>query len=64
LLNSNNQKLTLGILVELRKKNALEEAEDPAHEPQEMTMMFARLKEGIRMIQTAIRMLEDTASKE
>ena len=64
MLNSHNQKLTLGNLVELRKKNALEEAEDPEREPKEMAMTFSRLKEGIRMIQPGIRMLEDTASKE
>lgn len=63
-MNSHNQKLTLGNLVELRKKIALEEAEDPEREPKEMTMMFSRLKEGIRMIKAGIRMLEDTALKE
>jgi hypothetical protein len=29
-----------------------------------MTMTFSRFKEGIRMIQAGIRMLEDTAMKE
>jgi hypothetical protein len=54
----------LGNLVELRKKSALEEAEDPKREPKEMAMTFSRLKEGIRMIQAGIRMLKDTATKE
>jgi hypothetical protein len=58
-----NQKLTLGNLVELRKKSALEKAENPEREPKEMTMTFSRLKEGIQMFQAGSRMLEDTASK-
>jgi hypothetical protein len=58
-----NQKLTLGNLVELRKKSTLKEAENPEREPKEMTMTFSQLKEGIRMFQAGSRMLEDTASK-
>jgi hypothetical protein len=64
LLKSHNHKLTLGNLVELPKKSALEEAEDSEAEPKEMAMTFSRLKEGIRKIQAGIRILEDTASKE
>jgi hypothetical protein len=64
LLNSHNQKLTLGNLVELRKKRALEEAEDPEREPTEMVMTSSRLKEGIRMIQAGIRVLENIVLKE
>ena len=48
-------------MLNFEKKSDVEEAEDPEREPKEMAMMFSRLKEGIRMIQAGIRMLEDTA---
>jgi hypothetical protein len=61
--NSYDQKLTLDYFIEILKQNALQEPEQPVPEPKNTTMTFQKLTEGLRVIETGIKMLEDGDSK-
>jgi hypothetical protein len=59
LLNSVDQEITLGHPVEFRKQSDHEEAEKSEPEPKEATMTASELAEGLRLIETDAKSLED-----
>ena len=58
-LNSHDQELTFGFIVEIRKLSALDENKDPEFGPEpetkEMIKTVSELIEGHRLIDTGIR---------
>jgi hypothetical protein len=65
LLNSHDQELILGDSVEIRKQSALDEAErpepepEPEPEPRDRTVTVLKLRGGIGLTETGIKMSEN-----
>jgi hypothetical protein len=57
LLKFHSQELTLGDLVEIRKKNTFEEAEEPKTEAKERTITATKLTETSGLIEAGINSL-------
>lgn len=54
----------MGLLIQIRKQRALEEAELSEREPKQRTMTVSELADGLGLIDVSIRMLEDTDMNE
>jgi hypothetical protein len=63
LLNSHDQKLLLGNLLKILKKNALQEAEEPEPESRERTMTVYNLTDGLDSLGVASRCLRTLIGK-
>ena len=57
------QGLTLCRLFQIRKQNAVEDAEDPEPEPKEKTVTVLKLTEGLELIEAGVKVFEDVGCK-
>jgi len=64
LLNSHDQELTFGDLVEIRKQSALEEAERPEYEPRDRTVTVLQSTVGFGLNESGIKMFANSGWKE
>ena len=64
MLNSDDRKLTLDDLVEIRRQFNFEEAAEPQPEPRERIMTVSELTDGLELTEATRKCFQDTDWKE